>query len=77
MTRLRKLRLIEFLIVGIAMGVLEDIIAIVIATDAPLDLNIFWVVLAVAIPFAIISEVIVDHPRFWEWILPPRNNRPK
>ena len=60
----------EFLVIGIVMGVAEDLLAILVATDASLSWNIVWVVLAVAIPFAFISEIIVDHPRFWEKIWP-------
>jgi hypothetical protein len=72
MNRIKKLRLIEFLIIGVAMGLLEDIIAITLATDASIDFRVIWIVLLVAIPFAFISEIIVDHPKFWEKILPTR-----
>lgn len=77
MSRLKKLRLVEFLIVGVVMGVAEDIIAILVATDATLNLHIVWIVLAVALPFAFVSEIIVDHPRFWEKLWPGRNEMPK
>ena len=72
MSRLKKLRLIEFLVVGVVMGTVEDLIAVFAATDAEFDFRIIGIVLLVAIPFAFISEVIVDHPRFWEKLLPER-----
>lgn len=72
MTR-KRLRILEFLLIGVAMGVVEDVIAIMFATDAQIDWNVIWVVVAVAIPFAFISEVIVDHPRFWESIFKKHN----
>jgi len=50
------------------MGLGEDLLAIFIATDAKIDFSVIWVVLLVAIPFAFISEVVVDNPRFWEKI---------
>lgn len=75
MTHLRKLRLVEFLLVGVSLGVLEDIITIAVATDATINLNIMWVVLAAAIPFAVISELVVDHPRFWKLIWPQRRKK--
>lgn len=74
MTRLKKLRLIEFLVIGVAMGVLEDLIAIAFATEETINFQVIWIVLLVAIPFAFISEVVVDHPRFWEKIFPPKES---
>lgn len=70
MTKLQKLRLLEFFVVGVVMGLLEDILAIIFATDAQITPHVIFVVLAVAVPFAFISEIIVDHPRFWQKVLP-------
>jgi len=53
-------RLIEFFIIGVVAGVAEDLIA-VYATTGQFSLKILWIVIIVAIPFAIISELIVDH----------------
>ena len=72
MTKLKKLRIVEFVVIGVVMGVIEDLIAIFFATDATINLNVIWVVLAVALPFAFISEVVVDHPRFWQKIFPDK-----
>jgi hypothetical protein len=66
MKKKKYLRVIEFLVVGVAMGLIEDLIAVRLATDASIDWQVVWVVLLVAIPFAFISEVVVDHPKFWE-----------
>ncbi len=57
-------RVLEFFVVGIIFGVTEDILAVLIATDAELMFDIVGVVVLIAIPFAIISELIVDHPKF-------------
>jgi hypothetical protein len=62
----KRLRLVEFLFVGVLMGLLEDILAVVLATDAKLNWHIVLIVFFVALPFAFISEIIVDHPLFWE-----------
>jgi hypothetical protein len=70
MKKTRRIRLIEFLIIGILFGLTEDLLAIWLATDAVIDMSVIWIVLAVAVPFAFISEIIVDHPRFWEFFLP-------
>lgn len=72
MTRLKKLRLLEFVLIGVIMGTAEDLIAVIVATDASFTFEVFLTVLAVAVPFAFISEVVVDHPKFWEKIFPVR-----
>lgn len=68
----KRIRLIEFLIIGVLFGLTEDLLAIWLATDAEIDLKVIWIVLAVAVPFAFVSEVVVDHPRFWEILLPKK-----
>lgn len=62
----KRLRLIEFLFIGVIMGLVEDLIAVVLATDAKLNWQIVFIVFFVALPFAFISEIVVDHPLFWE-----------
>jgi hypothetical protein len=60
----RLKRLLEFFIIGFVFGVSEDILAVLIATDAELSLDIVVVVVLIAIPFAVFSELVVDHPKF-------------
>ena len=72
MTRLKKLRLLEFLVIGVVIGVIEDLIAIFFATETTINFRVLWIVLLVAVPFAFLSEVVVDNPRFWEKIFPPK-----
>ena len=62
----KKLRLIEFFVIGILLGIVEDLIAIFFATDAKINFRVIWIAFLVALPFAIFSELIVDHPKFWE-----------
>ncbi|QPV63484.1 hypothetical protein I7X12_02285 [Halosimplex litoreum] len=57
-------RVLEFFVVGIVFGVTEDVLAVLIATDAELSAEIVGVVVVIAIPFAVLSELIVDHPKF-------------
>ena len=68
MRNTKKIRFLEFLIIGVFMGVIEDMIAIVFATDAKVEWNVIFVVIIVAIPFAFLSEIVVDHPEFWNKI---------
>ena len=57
----RKLEIfLEFLIFGLVMGIVEDLIAVKVASGDPITWNVIWVVALVAIPFAIIGELIVD-----------------
>lgn len=68
MVHLKKktLRIIEFLVIGVLFGLIEDIIAVKAVSNVLVDFRVVGTVLLVAIPFAIISELVVDHPRFWE-----------
>lgn len=75
------MRFLEFLIVGVAMGLVEDIIAIKLTTGAVIDSHVIWIALLVAIPFAAFSELIVDwnHIKFlrkmWETQTPKRRKK--
>lgn len=64
----KQIRFLEFFLVGVLMGVGEDLLAIMLATNAEINFHVFLVALAVALPFAFISEFVVDHPRFWEFL---------
>ncbi|MDZ7737228.1 MAG: hypothetical protein U5P41_14935 [Gammaproteobacteria bacterium] len=68
--RQRLVRFLEFLLIGIVMGLIEDLLAVSLATDATIDGRLILIVLTVAVPFAAISELVVDHPRFWEVLMP-------
>ena len=56
----------EFLIFGVIMGVVEDLIAIKLTTDAEFTPRVVLIVTLVAIPFAIIGEILVDKK---EWFM--------
>lgn len=60
----RIARLIEFLVIGIVMGVTEDIIAIAVTTDVEISPEMVAIIVTVALPFAVLSELVVDHPAF-------------
>lgn len=61
----KKLRFLEFLLIGLIMGTGEDLLAVILATGEPFTWKILGVVFLVALPFAFISEYVVDHPKFW------------
>ena len=51
---------LEFLIFGLVVGIIEDLIAIKLVTGEPLTWHIFAIAGGVALPFAVLGEVIVD-----------------
>ncbi len=57
-------RILEFFIIGLVFGITEDILAVLIATDAEFSWNIVWIVALIALPFAIVSELVVDRIHF-------------
>lgn len=65
----RTERLLEFVLIGLVMGISEDLLAVWLATDAQISWNVIWIVVLVAIPFAFVSEFVVDHPDFWRLLL--------
>lgn len=62
----RQERLLEFLVIGLAMGITEDLIAVWLSTGETITWSVFGVVFAIALPFAFLSEFVVDHPEFWK-----------
>jgi hypothetical protein len=52
----------EFVLIGVVLGVVEDLIAFYFATGGrfPITLETLGVVTAVAIPFAAFSELVID-----------------
>ncbi len=55
---------LEFLIGGIILGIIEDIIIIKLLTDKPITWQILLIIVAIAIPFALIGEYVVDKVDF-------------
>lgn len=55
---------LEFLVFGIVVGVIEDLIAVKVATGEQITAQTVGIVVLVAIPFAILGEIIVDRIDF-------------
>ena len=51
---------LEFLIFGVIMGIVEDLIAVTLVTGEPLTWKILGIITLVSIPFAAVGELIVD-----------------
>lgn len=71
------LRLLEFFLIGLVFGVIEDLLAIYFSTDAKITRETLVIVFLVALPFAIFSELIVDHPGFWKKLFRIKNGEEK
>lgn len=56
----------EFLVFGIAVGIVEDVITIKLATGEPITWRVIGIIVIVAIPFAVLGEVIFDRINFAE-----------
>lgn len=54
----------EFLVFGIAVGIVEDLVAISVATDEKITPQVIGIVVLIAIPFAFLGEVLVDRVDF-------------
>ncbi len=50
----------EFLVFGIIIGVIEDILAVKLVTGESITLKGFGIIVLIAIPFAIIGEIVAD-----------------
>ena len=55
---------LEFFFVGLLMGIFEDLLAIHFATDAKITFEVVKVAFFVALPFAFLSEILVDYGVF-------------
>lgn len=54
----------ELLIFGIVIGITEDLLAIKLATDQPITLKVIGIIIIIAVPFAVLGEVIFDRIDF-------------
>lgn len=59
---------LEFMIFGMIMGVVEDLIAISILTGEIFTLNTIWIVTLITFPFAILGEIFIDRKDWFAFI---------
>lgn len=57
---------LEFLIFGIIVGVIEDLIAVEVVADVAITWHVVGIIVLIAIPFALLGEVLVDRIDFVE-----------
>lgn len=69
--------LVEFFVVGLVMGVVEDLLAIHFATEVAISIHTIKVAFVVAFPFAVISELLIDADIFRRYFFKKRGKREK
>ena len=68
----------ELLIFGIVIGIIEDLLAIKLATDQPITLRVVGIIVIVAVPFAFLGEVVfdrIDFAKIFQRIFERKNNQ--
>lgn len=60
-----KLRVLEFILFGIISNLADNLITLHFTGNEIFNVRILLIALAVVVPFAVIEELIVDHPNFW------------
>lgn len=68
-------RFLEFFLIGVVFGLGEDLLAIHFATDSEINLKTTLITLSFVLPFAILTELVVDHPKFWKTIFKNHNEK--
>jgi hypothetical protein len=54
----------EFLLFGIVIGITEDMLAVYLTTGETITFKMLWIIVLIAIPFAIVGELVADHIDF-------------
>lgn len=60
-----KFRILEFVIFGVVSNMADNVLTLRFVGNLDINIKILLATLAIVIPFAIIEELIVDHPNFW------------
>lgn len=60
-----KFRILEFLIFGVLSNLADNVLTLYFFGNQPFGWRVVAMALVFVIPFAIVEELIVDHPSFW------------
>ncbi len=63
-----QIRIIEFIVFGVLTGLIESMFSIYIFGERLLSGQEILLLIAIIIPFAVLEELVVDHPMFWKKI---------
>ena len=56
--------LFEFLVFGVVIGVIEDLLAVYLTTGQTINWRTIGIVVLIAVPFAILGELVADNVDF-------------
>lgn len=70
-----KIRILEFIVAGILLDLVENAIVMRVTTGESMALTEMGVAMLVIIPFAIVTELVIDHPRFWHRLFRRRGHK--
>ena len=54
----------EFLVFGIVIGVIEDVIAVKVVSGEAITWTVVGIIVLIAVPFALLGEVVADNVDF-------------
>ena len=60
-----KFRILEFIIFGIFSNLADNMLTLYFFGNQPFGLRVAMMALIFVVPFAVVEELIVDHPEFW------------
>ncbi|MEK7614012.1 MAG: hypothetical protein AAB439_04025 [Patescibacteria group bacterium] len=60
-----KFRILEFVLFGVVTSVIENMASLFLFKDHELGISLLIPLLFLVIPFAVLEELVVDHPSFW------------
>ncbi|MBI2674755.1 MAG: hypothetical protein HYX22_03415 [Candidatus Yanofskybacteria bacterium] len=61
-----KFRILEFVIFGLISNLADNLLSLHFLTDQIINPRIILGAVVIVIPFAILEELVVDHPDFWD-----------
>lgn len=70
-----KIRILEFIVAGVLLDLIENAVVFKAASGRALALNEVGVAILVIIPFAVLTELVIDHPRFWHRLFRRRGHK--
>ncbi len=70
-----KIRILEFIVAGILLDLVENAIVMRVTTGESMALTEMGVAMLVIIPFAVLTELVIDHPRFWHRLFRRRGHK--
>lgn len=69
------LRILEFVVAGVLLDLAENALVFKVASGRAFVWREAFVALAIIAPFAVLTELVIDHPRFWHRLFGLKGNK--